>query len=601
MISINQVGDIYEVRFKYDSELVNLIKEVPTREWHPERKCWDIHKDKLGFFLAKLKDTPWEHETQIKSYEELDKNYTIDYSKEVPNVDISDVDLYVQDGSKLFQHQIDAIKYDKWRNEHGIRSGFLLADAPGLAKTCSVMNIAMYHKKKYGAKHCLVIVCVNGAKFNWQADILKHSNGKINPYILGTRKKRDGSFRCDDGKAKVEDLMNMTMYGDKNGEPLPYFIITNIESLRTKLGRTYILNRRLIELVKAGEIGIIAVDEIHTGASPTSKQGGLLLDIKKACPPTVEWIPMTGTPITSKPTDLYTPLFLVGAHNSTSYYMWEASYCIKGGYHDKEIIGYKNIVQLKRILQPNMLKRNKDEVLDLPPKIYHTEYIENTPYQQRLYNNVKTQLRERYRLLDKRFNPMIEFIRLRQVNGSPELVDNINLDEKYLSKNAKLVRLLEILDEVVQDDEKALVFSNWVEPLRTIYKYLIKKYKVCCCTGTMSLEDREKHKEVFMRNPEYKIMIGTVGAMGTSHTLTAARNVIFYDSPWSPAQIEQCEDRCHRPGTTQTVNVYTLITKDTVDETVHEILSKKQGTAEFIVDDKLNLTKHPEFIELMLK
>ena len=117
----------------------------------------------------------------------------------------------------------------------------------------------------------------------------------------------------------------------------------------------------------------------------------------------------------------------------------------------------------------------------------------------------------------------------------------------------------------------------------------------------MSIDDREKHKRVFMNNPEYKIMIGTVGAMGISHTLTAARNVIFYDSPWNPSEIEQCEDRCHRAGTTGTVNVYTLITKNTVDEVVHDILSQKQGTADFIVDNELDPRKHPEIVDLLLQ
>ena len=117
----------------------------------------------------------------------------------------------------------------------------------------------------------------------------------------------------------------------------------------------------------------------------------------------------------------------------------------------------------------------------------------------------------------------------------------------------------------------------------------------------MSSEDREKHKSAFINDPERRVMIGTIGALGTSHTLTVARNVIFYDSPWNPASIEQAEDRCHRPGTKDTVFVYTLVTRDTVDEKVHKILSNKEGTAQYIVDNQLDLTNHPELFDLLLK
>ena len=203
----------------------------------------------------------------------------------------------------------------------------------------------------------------------------------------------------------------------------------------------------------------------------------------------------------------------------------------------------------------------------------------------------------------KSLNPLAKFLHLRQVNGSPELVDNsISIDDKdYLKKNAKLSRLLELLDDILAEpSEKVVIFSNWVEPLRTLYRYVSKHYKVCCYTGTMSADDREKHKAAFINDPERRIMMGTVGALGTSHTLTVARNVIFYDSPWNPADIEQAEDRCHRPGTTDSVFVYSLITKGTVDEKVHEILSKKEGTANYIVDNELDLRSHPELFDLLL-
>ena len=116
----------------------------------------------------------------------------------------------------------------------------------------------------------------------------------------------------------------------------------------------------------------------------------------------------------------------------------------------------------------------------------------------------------------------------------------------------------------------------------------------------MKEADRQKHKEVFMNNPNYTVMMGTFGALGTTHTLTVARNVIMYDEPWNPSDKAQAEDRVYRIGTTKSVNIYTLITRDTVDDRVHDILYTKAGISQFIVDGKLDIMNNPELFNLLL-
>jgi SNF2 family DNA or RNA helicase len=116
----------------------------------------------------------------------------------------------------------------------------------------------------------------------------------------------------------------------------------------------------------------------------------------------------------------------------------------------------------------------------------------------------------------------------------------------------------------------------------------------------MSADDREKHKAVFINNHEYKILLGTIDALGVNHTLTVANNVIMYDLPWQNASRIQAEDRLVRIGQTKPVNVYTLLTKDTVDETVYKILTEKQAISDFMVDDSLDLKKHPEIFDLLI-
>ncbi len=603
MISVLQNNDVYEIRFPYDVNILNGVRNVPGRVWHAEKKFWTIPLNNLGMLINQFKGTRYEAEINVINNQQIGINQSLDEKQHIPDVDISEYNYRVAPGLKPYKHQLDSLKFYKYRMEHKLISGFILADEMGLAKTAQTMNIALHMKQFYGAKHCLIIACVNAAKYNWRADIIKHTNGEEVPYILGTRKKRNGDLNFVTGsKEKLEDLINLTMYG-KPDEPLPYFLIINIEAIRMREKKFYPIVERLIELISNKTINIVALDEVHLNVSMQSLQGKQLLEIKKKVKHDCMWIPMTGTPITSKPTDVFLPLRLVDGHRSNSYYMWCQKYCVYGGFGGHEIVAYQNINHLKSILQPNMLRRLKKDVLDLPPKIHMIEYVENTPYQQKLYSNYVADLLEHKKEIIKSFNPMSKFLRLRQINGSPELVDtSLNIhDKSYLSKNAKLSRLLELLNDILADpSEKVVIFSNWVEPLRTLYDFVKRYYKVCCYTGTMSQEDREKHKAAFINNLNYRIILGTVGALGTSHTLTVARNVIFYDIPWNPSDMVQCEDRCHRPGTTQTVNVYTLLTKGTVDEKVYEIITRKEGTAMYIVDNQIDLYNHPELFDVLL-
>ena len=596
----------YELHFQYDPVLVEVVKDVPGRSWNPDKKFWTIPSSKLGFFLGAIKGTEYEYQTTVYSYEDINVNAPIGTTTKIPNIDISDVTIHAAKGCNALPHQLDFLKYAIDRQRRGKMSGFLLADAPGAGKTFEVCQLALYNRRKLGVKHCLVICCVNSAKYNWVEDITKHTQGQEVPYLLGTRLKKNGQIKADTGNSeKLQDLETGHMYGDINMPELPFFLVINIESVRyaitKKSGRKFAIADKIIQLINERFIGMIALDEIHRNASPSSSQGQQILRIKKRSTAPVEWIPMTGTPITNRPTDVFLPTRLIDAHQSNSFYAWCQTFCIYAGYNDKEVIAYKNIPKLKKLLEPNMIRRRKEDVMDLPPKIYHVEYIENTSYQSRLYKSVESELIEDKDNILKSPNPLAQFLKLRQVNSAPELVDDsLLVDSHYLSKNAKLKRLLELVDDIVANGEKVVVFSLWSKPLATLYSVMSKRYGVCCYTGSMSEKDREAHKHAFISNPKYSVILGTVGALGTSHTLTVANNVIFYDKPWSPADIEQCEDRCHRTGTTQSVNVYSLVTKNTVEERIEDLLNEKEGWSDYIVDDKIDLVNDPKVFDMLL-
>lgn len=263
MILVTQNKDVYEIRFPYDAAIIEHVKNVPGRMWNPQGKFWSIPLARLGFLISQFKGTPYERQLQIQSQEDINVNASLDAPQAIPNIDISEYTYRVAKGLTPYKHQIDSLKYYKYRYTHGLPSGFILADQPGGAKTAQVMNIGLHMKQFYGAKHCLIIACVNSAKYNWREDIIKHTDGEEVPYILGTRIKRDKSLNLSTGgKEKLADLTSLKMYG-KDEEDIPFFMILNVEALRMKEGKKYPIKDRLTELISCGQISLVALDEIH--------------------------------------------------------------------------------------------------------------------------------------------------------------------------------------------------------------------------------------------------------------------------------------------------------------------------------------------------
>ena len=112
----------------------------------------------------------------------------------------------------------------------------------------------------------------------------------------------------------------------------------------------------------------------------------------------------------------------------------------------------------------------------------------------------------------------------------------------------------------------------------------LAKYNPVTITGSVADADRQSIVHKFQEDPNCKVIVGTMGAMGTGITLTAGTEVIFADEPWSMAAKEQNIDRCHRIGTTDTVTVHTIMAYNSVDSHVHDIVESKGELANLVVD-----------------
>lgn len=553
------------VSFAYDSNLVSIIKELGTRVYLPENKAWEIPESSVPNLLNKL--------TQY------DVTLTGIMRRE------NRVESNLPDGftftTKPYQHQIEGVMY-------GLENAsFLLGDDQGLGKTKQIIDIALCRKVQDGIKHCLIICGINGTKYNWADEVKIHSSEDA--WVLGTRYTKRAPIKIIEGgtKEKLEDLNNV---------PKQFFWITNIETLRGgsyKEGKEknakyrFPIAERIQELINNGTIGMVAFDEAHKAKNPDSQQGKALMSIKSP-----HAIPMSGTFLLNNPLDLYLPLAWAGFERH-SFYQYKKHFCIMGGFGGKEVIGYKNLDELRSTMATVMLRRTKGDVLDLPPKVHVNEYVEMTPAQKKLYSDVLDQIKANIDKIKLYPDPMSEMLRLRQVTGYPGILSTT------ITESAKMDRLEEIVEEVASVGEKCIVFSQW-SMMTNVARNKLKRFNPAYITGEVASEDRMDEIKRFQNDADCKVIIGTIGAMGTGLTLTAASTVIFLDEPWNRGIKDQAEDRAHRIGTRGTVRIVTLITKDSVDEGVYNLVQKKGRMADLLIDGKVDGRRVDSALEYLL-
>lgn len=538
--------------FPYDTSIIDIVRSMPSRYWHPDEKVWEVPAIKFHELTSLLKD----YETEIHGQELLEK-------KEVK----APKDFSFK--TKPFEHQTIGFNF-------GINhKNWLLGDEQGLGKTKQVIDIAVAKKVEHGYKHCLIICGVNGLKWNWRNEIHTHSNEEA--YILGQRLKK-GKIVIGSIKDRVHDLDMLLTSPQTISE---YFLITNVESLRNEQ-----IASKIHELCLNKTISIVAIDEIHKCKNPTSQQGKGILKANAE-----NKIAMTGTPLMNTPLDLYIIFRWLG-YEKHSFYAFKNHHCIMGGYGGYEIVGYKNLDELQEQLDEVMLRRLKEDVFDLPEKLYVDEYVEMAGKQAQIYKEVTMEIKANIDQIAIAPNPLAELIRMRQATGYTGILSS------SIKESAKLDRMEELIEDARANNKQVVIFSNWTQITDAIYDRLCGKYAVGVITGQTNDYDRQQIVNLF-QDGKLEVVMGTIGAMGTGLTLTAGTVEIFLDHPWNRALYDQAVDRCHRIGQNQNVTVYNLLCKDTIDERIWELVNKKGAMSDAIVDGKITGDKK-ELLQFLL-
>lgn len=253
--------------------------------------------------------------------------------------------------------------------------------------------------------------------------------------------------------------------------------------------------------------------------------------------------------------------------------------------------GFKNLDQLKELLKGNVFSYDK---LSLPPIQHHNVFVAIGRDQAALHDEFYTKAKE---LIAKSLNGPVShherllvqalLLKSRQVGNTKELIT-----KKREQPSQKVAKFLELVEKIcVKQNEKLVVFSDWVEMLEICDRFAKQKYKLKSAffTGKQNSKQREKAVEDFQNDPDCMIFFASdAGGIGLDGLQLASSNVIHVELPWNPAKLDQRTGRVHRLLQKNNVDIYYLISKDTIEEKIFSLIQEKkqvrvQTLAEFHV------------------
>lgn len=243
----------------------------------------------------------------------------------------------------------------------------------------------------------------------------------------------------------------------------------------------------------------------------------------------------------------------------------------------------KNIIELKKLIKPFILRRTKKEVItELPDKIEQKIIIDLEKEHKRAYKGYVNLITRKIKENNQDNITVFSYLtKLRQLCLSPEL-----MVKNYQGKNSKLDVLINIIND--SSDDKILVFSQFTKVLEVIGKRLNEEnIPYSYLDGKTSAKDRVKLVEEFNTNNN-KVFLISLKAGGTGLNLTSANIVVHFDPWWNPAVEDQASDRAHRIGQKNVVNVIKLIAKDTAEERVINLQETKKELIEDVINGNLD-------------
>jgi len=517
-----QLKEKYELKNIPERVFVEVLLADSEKSYHVKGKLYKNQKESILFHIPKtqiLTDMFYE------PYEDLEVNF-------------DSVNKINKKKRSLFPHQENAVKFLLKKDKS------ILSDDMGLGKTKSAIAAALLS----GAEKILVI-CPANAKINWFREITEYIDEEYVTIV------KSGFWQPKFFTIINYDILNR---------------FHEIEDKRKKTEPKSYINEEKFDL--------LIVDEAHMIKNKGSIRGKVVSQISE----NIEkiWL-LTGTPIANRPMDYYNLLKVCKIPVADNFQHFAYRYCAAKSFNKKLksgkvkriwlTDGASNLEELHQKTKNYILRRKKEDHLDLPPKIISPFYLD-------LEN------RKGYK---EAFDDYLFWLELegKKLSAGRQMVE-MGVLRKFISKE-KVPMTVDMVHNFLEqsEDKKIIVFTVFTDSLKELKKEFGEL--AVCHNGEMSDKEKQKSIDEFQNNPKIRVFIGNIISAGSAITLTASDTTIFHDLDFVPANHQQSEDRNYRIGQNKTVNIYYPIFNDTIEERIYETLQKKKEIISTVMGEKL--------------
>lgn len=506
----------------------------------------------------------------------------VDWTEALIHGKIPEVELPEEFVGELRNYQFEGFRWINFMHQH--RFGALLADDMGLGKTIQTLAHLQVMAKELrierAARKQLGIVStgdqleVTAANFS-DLKIATPPNAVLLGPILVVAPKSllynwmsESSNFCPDLKT--------ALYTGLNRQKL----IKDFEKLDLVV-MSYGTLRNDVDLLREFKFNCVVLDESQAIKNPSSQTSRALLKIQARYK-----LALTGTPIENTLLDIWSQMNFLNPGLLGSYSFFEKQFIRpieKGANQQKS-------EELRKLIDPFVLRRTKKQVMkELPPKIEKVHFCEMSTEQAELYESVKNQYRNEILnhvnelgISKSRLKIFNGLMHLRQIALNPTLKD-VNFD----GSSGKDDEIMRMLLRAINTGHKVLFFSQFVGYLK-VFEEIFEQQGIdyCYLDGSMDEKERQVQIELFQNNENKRVFLLSLRAGNCGLNLTAADYVFLADPWWNPFTMKQAEDRAHRIGQGKPVFSYKFITKDTIEEKILALQSKKTALAESVIPDE---------------
>ena len=537
-------GDWIFIQIPYDKVIINGVKKIPGITWDKGEVAWRAPvtsaEDTIYWaesFSVPVDATVFQVADEMKSkLEELQQaSRSVDAEIEVP----------LLQGS-LLPYQKAGVAYAT----RAKRS--FIADEMGLGKTIQAIATLEYSSEKDDV-YPAVIVCPPTLALNWKAEWNRW---------LPHRRVSVVSNRKDFPEPRTYDVVVVGY--------------SNIQHWEKQLTghNSYVF------------------DESHYAKTPTAQRTKSAIKMAKSAPKHGIVLCLTGTPVTNRPAEYASQLDIIGKLKEFGgLWGFYRRYC--NAFQDRfgqwNISGHSHLDELNdRLRGTCYIRRTKSQVLsELPPVVHSPVLIEGTESGLKEYAKAERDIikyitdRAREIALELGESPYSAAVVARIKAESNEHLVKLSVLRRLAAK-AKMPVVEEWVKERIADGKKVVIAAHH----RDIVDELAKKFGNLRIQGDMKVTDIEEQKHKFQTLPveEAPVIVLSIQAAKTGHTLTAAQDIVFVELPWTPADLDQTYSRLHRIGQKGSVTATYLLTEGTIDEEIYSLIEKKRGVVNAAVE-----------------